>query len=106
MSSEGRKWVTPGPDYQLKSDKTALCEAVVEEFKGKSFGEFYVTFFSDLGERLKKYGERTIISEKQMSVIKKVELNVFPEGFKAPEPIKNNHKYQPIPDDNAADVPF
>lgn len=81
MGSEPRgKWTDPPADYKLKSDIHELCKAVVADLQGGSFGEFYVTFCTDMGERANKYGDRLYLSDKQKAILNKLELNMFPKG--------------------------
>lgn len=92
---QGNKWVNPEPGYKLKSDVAALCAAVVAEFEGKSFGEFYVGFCKDMGTRAAQYGERLYISEKQMAILTKLEVNRWPDGVKeSPRPKLSESKIQ------------
>lgn len=92
---QGNKWLNPPEGYKLKSDVAALCAAVVAEFEGKSFGEFYVGFCKDMGTRAAQYGDRLYISEKQMAILTKLEVNRWPDGVKAePRPKLPDSKTQ------------
>ncbi len=105
-TKQGKKWVTPEAGYKLKSDVGAICAATVERYAGKEFGQWYVEFCRDLGERFKKYGERTIISDKQRAVLSKLEINNWPDGVQ-PEPrpaaYRSTEQYGAL---GADDVPF
>lgn len=105
-TKQGKKWSAVPVGYKLKSDVEAICAATVERYKGKEFGAWYVGFCSDLGERVKKYGDKTIISEKQAAILCKLEINNWPEGIQAearPSVSKNPVVYS---DFGADDVPF